>query len=52
MNKRVRIHVERKEEMSVIFTTHDDNIQNCNIANLKIRKLQIHQMVHNTKFYI
>lgn len=39
MNIRERIHVEREEEISFIFLTHDNNIQNYNTASLKITEI-------------
>lgn len=41
MNIRERTHIGRKEEISLIFSTHDYNMKNYNTANIKIRKLQI-----------
>jgi hypothetical protein len=47
MNIRERIHIERKEEIPFIFSTHDNNIKNFNTASLKIRKLQRYRNVQN-----
>lgn len=41
MNIRERTHIESKEEISLVFSTHDNNMKNYNTASIKIRKLQI-----------